>query len=66
MEYLIKEDFILINKATIDRHGGNYSPPLNLLNAESVLLVPYYSNLQWNSHQEKLTLIVAVSGLAQT
>ena len=36
MEYLIKEDFILINKATIDRHGGNYSPPLNLLNAGSL------------------------------
>lgn len=32
MKYLLKEDLILINKMTVDRHGGNYVPPKNLLN----------------------------------
>ena len=31
MEYLLKEDFILINKKTVDRHGGNFVPPSNFL-----------------------------------
>jgi len=32
MEYLQKEDIILINQMTIERHGGNYAPPSNILN----------------------------------
>lgn len=31
MEYLLKEDFILINKKTVDRHGGNFVAPSNFL-----------------------------------
>jgi death-on-curing protein len=34
MEYLRKEDILLINRMTIDRHGGNFVPPLNLLNPD--------------------------------
>lgn len=36
MEYLLKEDFTLINQMTIERHGGNFVPPSNFLN-ESAL-----------------------------
>ncbi len=36
MEYLTKEDIILINKLTIKRHGGNYVPPFNLLNENAL------------------------------
>ena len=32
MDYLEKEDILLINKLTINRHGGSFVPPLNLLN----------------------------------
>ena len=32
MEYLEREDIILINRMTIDQHGGNFVPPNNLLN----------------------------------
>lgn len=32
MEYLLKEDIILINQMTIERHGGNFVPPFNFLN----------------------------------
>ena len=32
MEYLQKGDIVLINKLTVERHGGNFVPPLNLLN----------------------------------
>ena len=31
MEYLEKADIILINKKTIEAHGGNFMPPSNLL-----------------------------------
>ena len=31
MEYLEKTDIILINKKTIEAHGGNFMPPSNLL-----------------------------------
>ena len=34
MEYLYKEDIILINQMTIERHGGNFVPPFNLLNED--------------------------------
>ena len=36
MEYLEKEDIILINQLTIKRHGGNFVPPFNLLNESSL------------------------------
>lgn len=32
MEYLEKEDIILINRLTLKRHGGHFVPPFNLLN----------------------------------
>lgn len=32
MEYLTKEDIIFINQKTIKQHGGNFVPPVNLLN----------------------------------
>ncbi len=32
MEYLTKEDIILINKKTLERHGGHFIPPHNFLN----------------------------------
>lgn len=32
MEYLEREDIILINRMTIHQHGGNFVPPDNLLN----------------------------------
>ncbi|MCR9103338.1 MAG: type II toxin-antitoxin system death-on-curing family toxin [bacterium] len=32
MEYLEREDIILINRMTIDQHGGNFVLPDNLLN----------------------------------
>lgn len=32
MEYLRKEDILQINQMTIERHGGNFVPPANLLN----------------------------------
>jgi len=31
MEYLLKDDVILINRKTIERHGGNFIPPFNFL-----------------------------------
>ena len=34
MEYLRKEDIVLINQMTIERHGGNFTAPLNFLNEE--------------------------------
>jgi death-on-curing protein len=36
MEYLRFEDFILINRLTVERHGGNFTPPKNLLKEESL------------------------------
>ncbi len=36
MEYLKKEDFILINRLTVERHGGNFVPPFNFLNENSL------------------------------
>ncbi len=36
MEYLLKEDLILINRMTIKRHGGNFVPPFNLLKEEAL------------------------------
>lgn len=32
MKYLTKKDIIYINKKTVERHGGNFVPPANLLN----------------------------------
>lgn len=32
MEYLQKEDVVLINRLTIKKHGGNFVPPFNFLN----------------------------------
>ena len=34
MIYLDKDDIILINQLTIDAHGGNYTPPFNILKEE--------------------------------
>lgn len=34
MIYLDKDDIILINQFTIDAHGGNYTPPFNILKEE--------------------------------
>ncbi|WP_170067517.1 type II toxin-antitoxin system death-on-curing family toxin [Neolewinella xylanilytica] len=31
-----KEEIILINRSTIDRHGGNFLPPQNFLHEESL------------------------------
>lgn len=36
IEYLIKEDFLLINAETIAEHGGHFLHPINLLNASSL------------------------------
>ncbi len=27
MEYLLKSDILLLNKRTIEAHGGNFTPP---------------------------------------
>lgn len=32
MNYLQKEEIIFINRKTIERHGGNFVPPYNILN----------------------------------
>jgi len=32
MDYLTKDDIIIINERTVKRHGGNFVPPFNLLN----------------------------------
>jgi len=32
MEYLTKEDIVLLNSKTIKRHGGNFVSPFNFLN----------------------------------
>jgi len=32
MKYLTKNDIIFINKGTVERHGGNFVPPHNILN----------------------------------
>ena len=36
MKYLEKGDILLINRMTINRHGGNFVPPFNLLNNDSL------------------------------
>jgi death on curing protein len=36
MIYLDKEDIILINERTIAAHGGNFTPPFNILKEESL------------------------------
>lgn len=36
MNYLEKGDILLINRMTINRHGGNFVPPFNLLNNDSL------------------------------
>ena len=32
MNYLAKDDIIIINQRTVQLHGGNFVPPFNLLN----------------------------------
>jgi len=32
MKYLTKNDIIIINRETVERHGGNFVPPANILN----------------------------------
>jgi len=34
MEYLEKDDIVLINNITVEKHGGNFIPPFNFLNEE--------------------------------
>lgn len=36
MEYLYKEDIIFINERTIQRHGGNFTPPYNFLHEDNL------------------------------
>ncbi|MCB0546387.1 MAG: hypothetical protein KDD19_02310 [Phaeodactylibacter sp.] len=36
MNYLEKEDILLINSMTIERHGGNFEPPSKLLHGDSL------------------------------
>jgi len=36
MNYLTKQQIILINKLTVARHGGNYMPPENFLHEENL------------------------------
>jgi death-on-curing protein len=36
MIYLDKEDIILINKETVEAHGGNYMPPSNFLHESNL------------------------------
>jgi len=36
INYLEKEDILLINRMTIDRHGGNFVPPFNLLHNDAL------------------------------
>ena len=36
MNYLEKGDILLINRMTINRHGGNFVPPFNFLNNDSL------------------------------
>ena len=36
MEYLEKEDVILINHSTVKNHGGNFVPPSNFLHEENL------------------------------
>lgn len=36
MEFLTKDDIVLINKGTIERHGGQFIAPFNLLNESSL------------------------------
>ena len=36
MEYLRKDDVILINRMTLKRHGGNFVPPFNFLHEDSL------------------------------
>ncbi len=36
MEYLTKEDIVLINRKTVKQHGGNFIPPFNFLNASVI------------------------------
>ncbi len=36
MEYLKKEDFTLINRMTIEAHGGNFVPPSNFLHEDAL------------------------------
>jgi len=34
--YLLRKDFITINRKTAERHGGNYVPPENLLHGDAL------------------------------
>ena len=36
VEYLLKSDIVLINQKTIQRHGGNFVPPVNFLHEENL------------------------------
>ncbi len=36
MKYLSKENIVLINLLTVDRHGGNFIPPSNYLHEENL------------------------------
>jgi death on curing protein len=46
MNYLEKEDILLINRMTISRHGGNFVPPSNLLNSGSLEYLVEKDNIQ--------------------
>jgi len=36
MDYLIKEEILLINKKTVERHGGNFVAPNNFLHENAI------------------------------
>lgn len=36
MKYLTKKVFLIINKRTVEKHGGNFTPPSNFLHEDSL------------------------------
>lgn len=36
MKYLTKKAFLIINKRTVEKHGGNFTPPSNFLHESSL------------------------------
>ncbi|MFT6320120.1 MAG: death-on-curing protein [Granulosicoccus sp.] len=36
MKYLTKKTFLIINKRTVEKHGGNFTPPSNFLHENSL------------------------------
>ena len=36
MKYLTKKAFLIINKRTVEKHGGNFTPPSNFLHEDSL------------------------------